>query len=434
MAVLLTFVGVYFPARLEREAITLVSYKMRALLDLTAFTIHPAVYLGDTDAIEEALTGVSSDQDVVYIIVSSRDGIITQKNGHRISAPALARRRAGSSPSMDGSMFEGMTPIIDDGREIARLYIGMSLERIDREMANARIAVAIASAAVLVLGLAGVIVTATYLTRPLRQVASAAETIAAGGARVPVTVEGGAELQRLSSSFNTMIEEVETRASQLQRSHDELAQLSRKLLSVQEEERVAIAREVHDELGHALTILKMDIENIPGAKLDAAAAAHITDSIDSLIAMVRRIATELRPAVLDDLGLRAALEQQIRRLREKTSLSISLSAPHTLPVDRLTASTILGVVQEALSNVIRHADAARVDVRLHAEDETIRVEISDDGRGIDPAVATDPASLGLLGIRERALLLGGHAIIERRPGGGTAVRVLLPAISSASQS
>ena len=241
-------------------------------------------------------------------------------------------------------------------------------------------------------------------------------------------VAGSAEIRRLSTSFNRMIEELELRATELQGSHDKLRRLSRKLLSVQEEERVKISREVHDELGHALTILKMDIQNYPPSQISAPVAATLCASIDSLIELVRRIAAELRPPVLDDLGLGAALEHQIRRFNANAALSASLSAPETIEVDRLTASTILSVVREALSNVVRHAGASAVEVRLTRDDQTIQVEVRDNGRGIDPAKTSAPESLGLIGIRERVLLLGGQVSIESVEGDGTLMRVALPVV------
>ncbi|HUP60333.1 MAG TPA: ATP-binding protein [Thermoanaerobaculia bacterium] len=406
---------------------------MSAILDLTAFTIHPAVYLRDADALEEALSATMRDEDVVYIVVAGTDEIITQFHGERASPPAMRRTNDGAAISADGSMYEGMKTI-HDGRSIARLYVGMSLQRLKREIRNARIAVVLMSVLVLGVGVLAVIGISTYLTRPLRAVAATAESITSGRTRERVRIAGSAEVRRLSMSFNTMIDDVELRASDLQRSHDELRRLSRKLLSVQEEERVTISREIHDELGHALTILKMDIRNFPADRIAPAVANSLCSSIDSLIELVRRIAAELRPLVLDDLGLQAALEHQVRRLNEKAGLSASLVAPQTVDVDQLTASTILRIVREALANVVRHAAASTVEVRLSGDDQSIRLEIRDNGRGIDPARVAAPESLGLVGIRERALLLGGHVSIESGEGKGTLVRVILPVSGNPFQS
>jgi signal transduction histidine kinase len=206
-----------------------------------------------------------------------------------------------------------------------------------------------------------------------------------------------------------------------------LRQLSKRLLTIQEQERVRIAREVHDELGQALTAMKIDLQQIgrrhPKLAEPLVPVAH---TIDHIVDLIRRIASDLRPAILDDLGVSAALEQQLRRLRESTGIRTSLTVSEEPELDMLTGASLYRIAKEALANVVRHASASHVDVRLGIREGAAVLEVRDDGRGITAEEASGTRSLGLLGIRERAELLGGSMSVEGRPGQGTVLTVMLP--------
>lgn len=220
---------------------------------------------------------------------------------------------------------------------------------------------------------------------------------------------------------------------QLRESHEQLRALSVYLQSVREEERTRIAREVHDELGQALTGCKLDIAWITNKlprdqRALADKARALTAHIDSTIQMVRRIATELRPGVLDHLGLGAALEWQANEFQNRTGIKCDVHAnlgDIALPPDINT--TLFRIFQETLTNVIRHAGATRVSVYLKQEGRDIILEVRDNGRGISRGEMQNSRSLGLLGMRERAALLGGGFKIGRTAGGkGTLVNVTIP--------
>jgi PAS domain S-box-containing protein len=208
--------------------------------------------------------------------------------------------------------------------------------------------------------------------------------------------------------------------------------LSAAMNKIQEEERRRIAREVHDELGQLLTSLRLDLGlmrrelcRVPAAVLEARIATMV-DLVDLTIATVRRVARELRPAVLDDFGLRAALEQEMTTFAERTGIDVKISIRHDELIDSDHATALYRIVQESLTNVARHSGATRVFVRVDAREGRVEAELRDNGRGITEAEVNNISTLGLLGVRERAYALGGEAIIEAVPGEGTRVFVSLP--------
>lgn len=400
-------ISVYLPMKLEDEAMALIGEKAETLAELTAFTIHPALYFNDRAALEEALSGARGDRDVAYIIV-------TAANGQRLSEhhPERATR---------DDLFKVTKPIRDGNRDLARLEIGMSLARLRSEVLQTRVAIGALGALILILGLVAVALISNVLTRPLRDVAAGAQEIAAGDLSHRVPEEGrNDEIGQLAASFNDMAARVAERDASLR-------QLSRRMLEVQEQERVRIAREVHDELGQALTAMKIDIQQL--ARREPALAeslGSISRAVDNTVDLVRRIATDLRPAILDDLGVTAALEQQLRRLRESTGMQTTLTVAEEPELDMLTGVTLYRIAKEGLANVIRHAEATEVEVSLAIESGSAVLEIRDNGKGMSREQITSSQSLGLLGMRERAELLGGSVTIDSREGEGTCVRAALP--------
>lgn len=217
---------------------------------------------------------------------------------------------------------------------------------------------------------------------------------------------------------------------------EQLRALSARIEAAREEERTGIAREIHDQLGQSLTVLKMDLawisrratspEGITPEVL-VAKVSELAAMTDEIIGQVRRISAELRPGVLDDLGLVAALSWQTREFEKRTGIRCSL---HVELLDEAVRSelstTVFRVLQEALTNVLRHAQAAHVDVRLAEDDGALVLEVSDDGKGIRPEEIRDPRSLGLVGMRERVRRVGGSASFAPREGRGTTITFRLP--------
>jgi two-component system sensor histidine kinase UhpB len=224
----------------------------------------------------------------------------------------------------------------------------------------------------------------------------------------------------------------------LEGSRRQLRALTARLQTGREEERANVAREIHDELGQILTALKINldwIEQKMEERSDDKSLNPLLERIvesaemtDSAITTVQRIATDLRPAVLDQLGLAEALREESQRFEKRTGVPCELQAPVErldLPRDRVTV--IFRVFQEALTNVARHAQATRCRIILKTTGDGVVLEVEDDGKGIGTAATSDGGSLGLLGMRERAVMVGGEVTIAPISPKGTRVTLRLPA-------
>jgi signal transduction histidine kinase len=246
-------------------------------------------------------------------------------------------------------------------------------------------------------------------------------------------------LSRLVPSVHRALREASERADrkraeeQLRQSHEQLRALSVYLQHIREEERTVIAREVHDELGQALTGLKLELtwltSRLPPKGLRGlhAKTKSMAEHIDEIIHSIRRIATELRPGLLDTAGLLAALEWQAQEFQKQTGIQCRVSAAIKETLwDQDLNTAFFRIFQETLTNIIRHANATKVNVRLAEMSGHLVLEVKDNGRGISEAEIHNTRSIGLLGMRERAALLGGEVRFSGELGKGTAVRVRIP--------
>lgn len=222
---------------------------------------------------------------------------------------------------------------------------------------------------------------------------------------------------------------------QLVQSHEQLRALTAYLQFVREEERTRIAREVHDELGQMLTNLKIELAWLAGRlprhrRLLQEKARQMLNHVDALAHSVRQIVTELRPGILDDFGLVAALEWQAGEFQRRTGLRCTfVSDVSRESWDGDITTALFRIFQETLTNVLRHAQATRVDVHLWQDGEVLCLEVADNGRGITPEEVANTRSIGLLGMRERAALLGGEISFTGASGRGTTVLIRLPIAS-----
>ena len=219
---------------------------------------------------------------------------------------------------------------------------------------------------------------------------------------------------------------------ELEGSRERLRLLADGLLLAREEERAAIAREVHDVLGQALTALKMDVGWINRRLGDGATGTRdkltaMAALIDDTVVVVRRIATDLRPGILDDLGLASAVEWQAREFEQRTGIPCTVHAGlGDGRVEPAVSTAVFRILQEALTNVTRHSQATHVVVTLEGRDGNLVLEVRDDGIGIPETEASKAGSIGLAGMRERAQLVGGGLSIAGLHGVGTTVHVQIP--------
>jgi signal transduction histidine kinase len=218
----------------------------------------------------------------------------------------------------------------------------------------------------------------------------------------------------------------------LRKSEENLRALAVRLQSVREEEWTRIAREIHDELGQELTGLKMDLtwvaKKLPlDQKALAAKIGSMFDVIDGTIQSVRKIATRLRPEVLDELGLGPAIDWQAKEFQKRSGIRCRLSLPSdALGLDRERSTAAFRVFQELLTNIARHANATRIDVAMQVDSGALVLAVEDNGKGIEEAAIFSPKSLGLLGMRERVLPFGGKVEFARAGDQGTRVTVSIP--------
>lgn len=275
-----------------------------------------------------------------------------------------------------------------------------------------------------------------------------------------------ASISKIESSgatfFTVILRDISERKKaeeEIIQSHKQMHSLSAHLESIREEERTRLAREIHDELGQALTALRMDVSYldrklatgvvleeqrssfkirrgrlerrnaVPKSRKEALQEKlqSMMSLINATIRAVRRISTELRPGVLDDLGLTAAIEWQAQEFQARTGIRCRLALiPEDIPLDRACSTAVFRILQEALINVARHAKATRVDIGLKQTGNHLLLEIRDNGKGITLRKITDRRSFGLLGMRERAFLFGGEVRISGARGRGTTVTVRIP--------
>lgn len=213
--------------------------------------------------------------------------------------------------------------------------------------------------------------------------------------------------------------------------HDERGAFAAAANSIREEEKTRVARELHDELAQPLTALKMDTiwvrDNVAQAPEAAAARlGEMVEMLDRAIAATRRIASDLRPLMLDDLGLVPAVEWLVSKFIQRSGVACTLAVDEALELPEPYATAVFRIVQESLANTAKHAGASEVAVTIERSRGTVTLAVRDNGCGFSPAVPRKPQSLGLLGLRERAQLLKGKIVIESAPGQGTRIEVSIP--------
>lgn len=251
-------------------------------------------------------------------------------------------------------------------------------------------------------------------------------------ASISQTVDGG------SRFYTVMLRDTTERVraeDALRRSREELEQLSGGILAAREEEKRRIARELHDDLGQRLSALKMDLVMLAADVMECQEAGVLAQKItamhaivDDTVASVRRIATDLRPALLDELGMVPAIEWLAGDFPHRYGLTIAVVGTDDMVPERI-AVAVFRIVQEALSNIVQHAGATRATVSIDREEARLRLEIRDNGagwKGQPHAPGNRRTSLGLIGIRERARLLGGDVLVQTAPNEGFSLVVHLP--------
>ncbi len=219
----------------------------------------------------------------------------------------------------------------------------------------------------------------------------------------------------------------------LRDSHQQLRSLSSRLESVREEERIRIARQVHDELGQILTAVKIHLTVLAAGAASGRGKSSLIKKLESLtvviddaIDLVRNISYELRPLALEELGLKDAIEWEVSQVGQRSGIRYRMETSGEIDLGGEESTAVFRIFQEALTNVVRHASAKNVIIRLNVRDENLVLEVADDGAGIHEERLADPKALGILGMKERAMFLGGRLQVTRNNGKGTVVGLTVP--------
>ena len=296
-------------------------------------------------------------------------------------------------------------------------------------------------------------ITTRHVVKPTEQLTGAAERMARGDLASPIRVAAQDEIGQLAESLEAMRQHLRAAHDSVEQTNKELeirvserterlGQVLRQTISAQEDERRRLARELHDETAQTIAALSVALDRARDGIAEARPEAvsqigHAKELSSRLLAETRRLILGLRPTVLDDMGLLPAIRWYAESYLGDKGIKVRVDA--ALPVQRLPAHievALFRIVQEALANVAKHSQAGHVDVRLALEDGEIAITVADDGRGFDVGHAlgrTGPIeSVGLLGMQERARLLGGRLEIHSPDGGGTVVRVQVPLTGEAS--
>ena len=245
------------------------------------------------------------------------------------------------------------------------------------------------------------------------------------------------ERKKAEEEFRMAHEQLELRVLErtleLNRSNEQLRNLAAHLQSVREEERAKIAREIHDELGQALTAQKTELslfrERYGDHKTIADKCGAIMDALNATIRSVKRICTELRPSILDDFGLIDAIHWQANEFKNRTGIDCTFTAePNNIELDKERSTVLFRIFQETLTNVLKHAKATKVIVRLTKDNHNIMLEVVDNGKGIKDEELSKPQSFGLIGMRERVYPWGGKVEIAGDKSTGTTVKVIMPLV------
>ncbi|HEY5995614.1 MAG TPA: sensor histidine kinase [Candidatus Deferrimicrobiaceae bacterium] len=424
------------PAYLSERALEAGELASRAQLAATrlAFNLADPVGRADSADIRTTISHEMRSREVLAILVADPDGRRVGCIGPRDACPAPA---AGAPAIDENHIGAGWTkssqPIARGGRTLGTVTVYLSdivfLERMRRRSLDAvvhTVLLSIVFSAVLFLTLRRVVI------HPLEALEKSVDIVSRGNFHISIPIESEDEVGRLGASFNRMVSQVDRLYGTVRKSEEQLLRHTEWQQRTLEDERTRIAREIHDELSQQLTAMRFDLHWVgrrllPGQDEVAGKIRSLIGTVDDTHEVVERIIRELRPQILDDLGLVPAIEWLARDFEERTGIPVDFAAfPEEIspPPDQATA--LFRIAQEALTNVARHAGAGEVRIRIRGREGALALSIRDDGRGFDPGRVAREGSHGLIGLRERVRLAGGLVKIRSRPGAGTRLTVLVP--------
>jgi len=478
LVVLLVLVTGIITTMREKEALESELHKRGLALaaDSARFTARPL--LRQDLATLRRFVNHSMEQDYVrYVVVLDPSGKVVMHSDltevgktykDSLNIAAVNSKEPGCTHTYLSKKGESLcyifAPIQVSDVRLGTVRLGYSHAAIEKEIAKAQQQIILIGLVTIVIGGIVAYFLATFISSPIIRITDATEKVANGNLDTPLMIKRDDEIGTLADSFNKMAQdlgrhrkhleklvegrtaELETANEQLRReiterkrseeeleqSRERLRDLASHLQSIREEERGRIAREIHDELGQALTALKMDIHWVghrlsKDQQLLLEKAKSMSKLIDTTVQSVQRISSELRPELLDDLGLSAAVEWQAHEFRNRTGIQCeTISDPEDISLNQALSTAVFRIFQEALTNIARHANATRVEVMLKEEPGKVELTVRDDGKGITEKQISDARSFGLIGMRERVHSFRGDLRISGTPDKGTTVKMSIP--------
>lgn len=396
------------------------------------------ILINDLFALHQLLAETQNHyHDVRYAFVVGPDGqVLAHTFGEGFPSGLLGANTVASDAfentvtltTEEGLVWDVAVPIFSGQGGIARL--GISDHSLHQTVALLTTQLGVTILAVLAINLLAATLLTWILTRPILGLVEATRTIARGDFSPRVARWANDEVGDLAEAFNHMAAEL-GRIDELRQEREQLRrQLLESVIAAQEDERRRIARELHDSTSQSLTSLKVGLRNLEHQCQLCAQQVHLTDMrqvVDVTLDEVHELAVQLRPAVLDNLGLEAALERYIRQWQARYHIAVDLLVH--LGDQRLPEGVEIAlyrIIQEAFTNIARHAQAHAVSVLVERKQQEVVVVIEDDGLGFDPKQVSKDGHLGLLGMQERAELVGGRLTIESAPGKGCSLFIRIP--------
>ena len=404
-------------------------YAMAA--DLARFTASPLLSR-DLPTLRRFVNHSMAQEYVLYVmIVDNEDQIVMHSDLEYVGKDISLYQLEPLARHLDLS-----APVRIADALLGNVFLGYSYMAVENEIRTAIKQILMLGAIAITLGGIMAYVLASFMSAPIKRIIDATKQLAAGNYPALLEIRSADEIGALAESFNDMAQELTRHRTHLQNLVEERTKALRELaLHIQlakEEESKRIAREIHDELGQTLTALKIDLHWLKG-QLPGDAPA-VRDKIGTMLRLigetinsVRKISSQLRPVLLDDFGLSAAMEWQAKEFSDRTGISsYFFSRPENIFPRPDQAVTLFRVFQEALTNVARHAGATEVKAGLWETSNTLVMEVRDNGIGITKSQIMDTRSFGVIGMHERVKRLGGELEIYGQREQGTTLRAWLP--------
>ena len=398
----------------------------------------------DYATLEDYLSNIIHYKELSYIVVLDRDGRAVISLG---KAPSEPWPLVDTHPAqVNDGVYDVASDITIAGLPMGKLLMGFSLSLMEDAIAKSRNRGITIAAVEIILTVLVTVFIGLGLTRRLAVLANAAAEVESGNYAVSVATETDDEIGRTAHAFNKMVADVSFRTRQLKQAEAKTQNLlneNRKLihasLLVQEAERKHLALELHDEMGQCLTAIQADAEIIKelsqnnNAKIETSASAIMQVSsrvYDVVHSMMRR----LRPGILDNLGLIEALKDEIEAWNSRNPQAHCdfNDSGETGNLDENTGIMLYRIVQEALTNITKHADATQVSIEIRQQHEHLNLLIRDDGNGVDLDASGSGKGLGLIGMRERVETINGKIKFHSQPGDGFCIDITVP-VSTVSE-